>query len=193
MKTHALAILCASLILTGCAVRIVPVPSPDLGKMERLNLTVGLLIPEAEAHRSTRIGGRTFETGNALKIGTRNTFKQIITDVVEIKTKKEASTTPYLMVLLQPRVVSFQYDTNGQATVVLNCRMTDPKDRLLLDSTWYGSSSASVSEKAHQTGAAGSADTGKGTIEESCSAAFEAAFEQMANSFMLAIHQTSFR
>jgi hypothetical protein len=193
MKAHTLAILCASLILTGCAVRIVPVPSPNLGTMERLNLTVGLLIPKAEAHRSTRIGGKTFETGNALKIGTKNTFKQIITDLVELETREQASTTPYLMVLLQPRVVSFQYDTSGQASVVLSCRMTDPKDRLLLDSTWYGSSSAAVDERVPQTGTAGGADTGNGTIERSCSAAFEAALKQMASSFMLAIHQTSFR
>ncbi len=191
MKAYALAILCASLILTGCAIRIVP--SPDLGTMERLNLTVGLLVPKAEARRSERIGGKTFKTGNALKVGATNTFKQVVTDLVELETREEASTTPNLMVLLQPRVVSFQYDPNGHASVILSCRMTDPKDRLLLDSTWYGSSSASVDQKAHQTGAAGSAETGKGAIERSCSEAFEAALRQMANSFMFAIRQTSFR
>ena len=181
MKALALAILCASLVLTGCTVRFVP--SPDIEAKERLNLYVGLLIPKAEASRSAHVGSKTVMTGNALKIGARNTFQQLYTNVFELETREQAGATPDLQLLLLPRVVSFQIDPDGQATVVLGCRLTDMKDRTLMDSTWSGSSSPS--EPANQ-GAAG-----KGSIERASSEAFEAAFKQMAIS--VSLPRTSFR
>ena len=186
MKACALAIMCASLVLTGCAVSIAP--KPDMGVMDKLNLYVGLLIPKAEASRSAHIGAKTFKTGNALKVGAMNTFQQLFTNVFELETRQEASATPDLMLLLQPRVVSFQSDSNRRATVILGCKLTDLKDRVLIDSTWYGSSSPD--EPAHQAG--GSVEAGKGTIEKSCSEAFEAAFKQMAGSVLISI-RTSVR
>jgi hypothetical protein len=181
MKALALAILCASLVLTGCTVRFVP--SPNIEAKERLNLYVGLLIPKAEARRSARVGDKTILTGNALKVGTMNTFQQLYTNVFELETREQAGATPDLQLLLLPRVVSFQIDPNGQATVVLGCRLTDMKDRTLMDSTWSGSSSPS--EPANQ-GAAG-----KGNIERASSEAFEAAFKQIAIS--VSLPRTSFR
>jgi hypothetical protein len=186
MKTCTLAMLCASLVLTGCAVSIVP--KPDMGGQEKLNLYVGLLIPKAEARRTAHICGKTLQTGNALKVGTMNTFQQVFTNVFELETWQQASATPDLMLLLQPRIVSLQSDANGHATVILGCRLTDLKDRVLLDSTWSGSSSPD--EPAHQAG--GSVEAGKGTIEKSCSEAFESAFKQLAGSVLISI-RTSVR
>jgi hypothetical protein len=171
------------LVLTGCAVKIVP--SPDMVVKEKLNLYVGLLIPKAEARRTAHVGSKTVLTGNALKVGARNTFQQLFTNVYELQTREQAAATPDLQWLLRPRVVSFQIDPNGQANVVLGARLTDMKDRTLMDSTWSGSSSPG--EPALQ-GAAG-----KGSIERACSEAFEAAFKQMAAAVLLARFQTSFR
>lgn len=181
MKAFALAILCASLVLTGCTVRFVP--SPDIKAKERLNLYVGLLIPKAEARRSARVGAKTVLTGNALKVGAMNTFQQLYTNVFELETPEQAGATPDLQLLLLPRVVSFQIDPDGQATVVLGCRLTDMKDRTLMDSTWSGSSSPG---EAARQGAAG-----KGSIERASSEAFEAAFRHMAIS--VSLPRTSFR
>ena len=187
MKALALAILCASLVLTGCTVRFVP--SPDIGAKERLNLYVGLLIPKAEARRTARVSGKTVLIGNALKIGALNTFQQLFTNVYEVETRKQASATPDLQLLLLPRVVSFDIDPNGNATVVLGCRLTNVNDRVLMDSTWTGSSSPV--EPAGQAG--GGQEAGKRAIEKASSEAFEGAFRQMAESVVPALHRTSYQ
>lgn len=158
--------------------------------MEKLNLYVGLLIPKAEAGRTTHVGARTFKTGNALKVGAMNTFQQLFTDLFELQTRKEAGTIPYLMLLLQPRVVSFHTDPDGHATVILGCRLTDVKDRFLMDSTFSGSSSSD--ERTPKGVVPGSSEAGKGSIERASSEAFEAAFKQMAGSVAHAI-RTSVR
>ena len=183
MKTLALAILCASLVIAGCTVRFVP--SPDIEAKERLNLYVGLLIPRAEAGRTDRVGGKTYKTGDALKIGAMNTFQQLFTNVFELETRKQAGAIPDLQLLLLPRVVSFSIDPNGNATVVLGCRLTNVNDRILMDSTWSGSSSPSESSVGGQAG--------KRDFAKSGSEAFEAAFRQMAEAVVPALHSTSYR
>jgi len=185
MKASALAILCASLVLTGCAVGIKP--SPDVGAKEKLNLYVGLLIPKAEARQTSHVGGKTFKTGNALKVGATNTFQQLFTNVFELETRKQASATPDLQLLLLPRVVSFHIDPSGHATVVLGCRLTNVQDRALMDSTWSGSSSP------NEPVAGGSVEAGKRDVVRSSSEAFEAAFKQMASSVLISLRRTSYR
>jgi hypothetical protein len=187
VKAFALAILCASLVLTGCTVRFVP--SPDIEAKERLNLYVGLLIPKAEARQTAHIGSKTILTGNALEVGARNTFQQLFTNVYELQTREQASATPDLQLLLLPRVVSFDIDSNGNATVVLGCRLTNVNDRVLMDSTWTGSSSPV--EPAGQAG--GGHEAGKIDMAKSGSEAFEAAFKQMAEAVVPALHRTSYR
>jgi hypothetical protein len=183
VRAFALAVLCASLVLAGCTVRFVP--SPNMKPKEVLNLYVGLLIPKAEARRTARVGSKTVLIGDALKVGARNTFQQLFTNVYELQTRKQAAATPDLQWLLLPRVVSFQIDQNGQATVVLGARLTNLNDRLLMDSTWSGSSSPGVT--------AGQGAAGKGSIERASSEAFEAAFKQMATAVLLSRFRTSYR
>lgn len=183
MKACALAFLCLSLVLGGCTVRFVP--SPDIRAKERLNLYVGLLIPSAEASRTARVGSKTVMTGDALKVGARNTFQQMFTNVFELETRKQASATRDLQLLLLPRVVSFDIDSKGNATVVLGCMLTNVNDRVLMDSTWSGSSSPSESTAGGQAG--------KRDFAKSGSEAFEAAFRQMAEAVVPALHSTSYR
>ena len=185
MKAIVPAILCASLVLIGCAVPIKP--SPVIGVKEILNLYVGVLIPKAEARRTAKVGGKTYRTGSALKVGAMNTFQQMFTNVFELETRKQASATPDLQLLLLPRVVSFDIDPNGNATVVLGCRLTNVNDRVLMDSTWSASSSPNGST------AGGGTEAGKRAIEKASSEAFEGAFRQMAESVVPALHRTSYR
>ena len=183
MKAAVPAILCASLILTGCAIPIKP--TPVIVVKERLNLYVGVLVPKTEARRTAKVGGKTYKTGNALKVGAMNTFQQMFTNVFELETRKQASATRDLQLLLLPRVVSFDIDSNGNATVVLGCMLTNVNDRVLMDSTWSGSSSPSESTAGGQAG--------KIDMAKSGSEAFEAAFRQMAEAVVPALHNTSYR
>jgi hypothetical protein len=183
VKALALAILSASLVLTGCAIPIKP--SPVIAAKERLNLYVGVLIPKAEARRTAKIDGKTYKTGNALKTGAMNTFQQLFTNVYEVKTRKQAGATPDLQLLLLPRVVSFDIDSKGNAAVVLGCRLTNMNDRVLMDSTWSGSSSPSELTDGGQAG--------KMDMAKSGSEAFEATFRQMAEAVVPALHSTSYR
>jgi hypothetical protein len=183
VKVLALAVLCVSLVLAGCTVRFVP--SPDMKPKEVLNLYVGILIPRAEARRTARVGSKTVLVGNALKVGARNTFQQLFTNVYELQTRKQAGATPDLQWLLRPKVVSFQIDSNGQANVVLGARLTNLNDQLLMDSTWSGSSSPGDT--------AGQGAGAKGSIERASTEAFEAAFKQMATAVLLARFGTSYR
>jgi len=185
MKAIVPAILCASLVLTGCTIPIKP--SPVIAVKERLNLYVGVLIRRAEARRTTKVGGKTYKTGSALKVGAMSTFRQMFTNAFELETRKQASATPDLQLLLLPRVVSFDIDPNGNATVVLGCRLTNVNDRVLMDSTWSASSSPNEST------AGGGAEAGKRAIEKASSEAFEGAFRQMAESVVPALHRTSYR
>jgi len=187
MRAPTIAVLCASLVLTGYTIPIKP--SPVIAVKERLNLYVGVLIPRAEARRTTKVGGKTYKTGSALKVGAMNTFQQMFTNVFELETRKQASATRDLQLLLLPRVVSFDIDSNGNATVVLGCMLTNVNDRVLMDSTWTGSSSPV--EPAGQAG--GGHEAGKIDMAKSGSEAFEAAFKQMAEAVVPALHRTSYR
>jgi len=183
MKAIVQAILCASLVLTGCAIPIKP--SPVIVVKERLNLYVGVLIPRAEARQTARVDGKTYKTGNALKVGAMNTFQQMFTNVFELETRKQASATRDLQLLLLPRVVSFDIDSNGNATVVLGCMLTNVNDRVLMDSTWSASSLPDESTAV--------ADAGRRDIEKASSEAFEGAFRKMAESVVPALHRTSYQ
>jgi hypothetical protein len=179
--------IAALLAFASCTFVVQPQPYPPIGSQKKVDLTLGLLIDDAQALQVHNQGCLfavgvvhtwRIETGTALRIGAQNAFRALFTKVEVVKSQTEFKDKGLLLVVA-PRVIHFAVDQSLTTQLYLQCRLTDRDGKVLYENT-IPARGSSHSGAGCMMGVWG----GETSLRENTEEAFNQAFALLASDMM---------